>query len=295
MTEAQAEAAKVVKAPEEASEGAENEQDGDGGVGDAIQNFLNREVYGVPPTSGADINRSGQEQQKPIDNTGSRSGDALKDLSQNIENGSIVDKLRPFKGEPSEAQRKEAIETASDALKKNPVYAAMSPEDQKTADRMQEAAMRGDAKALAELAQSMKDRPEMLAMITKAVGDNLTKVGADTNLVSTPEGGLLLFNKGGSNALQINKDGTSKAVAIETTKDGSVRILNDRTVVTPSAADLGKQIGNNAVNSTNFNNLFKHFEHKPIQPGIPGFPGHPDLPFHPNPRIEFPKEFPSKK
>lgn len=183
-------------------------------------------------------------------------GHGVSDGIDNIKNhmeGISMKKFGPKEGEPTPADRKETLARAQKALESNPLFKLMSAGDQKAALKLQEAVLTGDTKALGELVKSLADNPERLAALSGAIQDNLKKIGANTQLDLGPDNSLLMYRDGASHAVQIGKDGNAQVRAIEHHRDGSLDILNDRTVVRPTAGDLARSIGDSAVNHAIFN------------------------------------------
>ncbi len=174
-----------------------------------------------------------------------------------IEHGQIsMKKFGPKETEPTPEERKEAINRAQKSLENNPLFKLMSADDQKAALKLQDAVLNGDTKALGELVKALGANPERMAALAGAIADNLKKVGANTQLDMGPDGSLLMYRDGASHAVQIGKDGSAQVRAIEHHPDGSLDILNDRTVVRPTAAQLARSISDSAVNQSNWNAMF---------------------------------------
>lgn len=226
-----------------------------------IQGFLNQ-MYGqngsngnlersVPNTGGATTHAERPADgmlSGALDNTGNR-----PEIGEKLHNQ--LKKFGPKDTEPTAEERKQAVDRATKALEANPLFKLLSPEDRATALKMQEAVLNGDTKALGELVKGLAGDPAKMEALSKAIGENLSKLGSNTRLEMGPDGSLLVFRDCDTRAVQVGKDGSSKVVAIDQ-HNGGLDILNDRTVVRPTASELLKQVGDSAVNRTNWNSQF---------------------------------------
>lgn len=230
------------------------------------------DVYPTTGSTQAQGSASGERVLTPVDGRSlpvpGGDGTTNQIEKMKIESGQLsLKKFGPKDTEPTPEERKEALNRAQKTLENNPLFKLMNANDQKAALNLQDAVLRGDTKALGELVKALGDNPERMAALAAAVADNLKRVGANTQLDMGPDGSLLMYKNGDNHAVQIGKDGTAQVRAIEHHPDGSLDILNDRTVVRPTAAQLARSIGDSAVNHSNFNAMFMRSVENPW--GIP--------------------------
>lgn len=237
-----------------------------GGEG-GLQSFINNDVYPTSPAQNV-IRDSGTA---ASGTTTSDGRDIQGQLERQIKSGkeNSMNKFGLKESEPTKEERQEAIDRAAKAFEANPLSKFMSPEDKALALKMQAAVLNGDTAALGQMLAALKDNPEKLAALTKAIQDNLQKQGSSTRLEMTPDGNLLMFQKGARHAVQIGADGNAQVKAIEHGPNGSLEVLNDRTVVRPLPADLAKRIADQSVNQVNWNSMFGSINEKTFSPHFP--------------------------
>lgn len=235
--------------------GIENQAPGAATGEGGLQSFLNNDVYPTSPAQNGNVIRDGGT---AASGSTTRDGGIHEQLERRVIPGAenSINKLGPKDTEPTKEERQEAIDRAAKAFEANPLSKFMTPEDRALALKMQAAVLSGDTKALGELVAGLKDNPEKLAALSKAIQDNLQKQGSSARLEVTPDGNLLMFQKGASHAVQIGADGKVQVKAIEHGPNGSLDVLNDRTVVRPVPADLAKRIADQSVNQVNWNGMF---------------------------------------
>lgn len=103
-------------------------------------------------------------------------------------------------------------------------------------------ALTGDSTGMKEFAELMKKDPELAENLANSIGSALRDRGARISL-TVSEGKLYVHHPERSNqGIEIDENGKTKVVAIETGADGSVTVLEGRKVLRPGKDEVTKAI-----------------------------------------------------